>query len=413
MSENNAELSDDHSRSYKISLYEAFFTSLTVGLGETYFIAYALHLGVSVLQSGLLASLPLIFAGLSPFFFRQLFQKFKNSNWVMVACGIQCAALAALALMGILSAEILARPFYPLLIIYSVYWFGSFSALPSWNKWVHELIPYKKSDLYFSQRTRISQVGTILGLVVAGISLQFGYFKLSAGFLFILLFIITYHLKFISFYLFYRQPISLSNYDLNWRKARSFLKKQSSFFTVYSLFNFSLYLSAPFVSGYLLSVRHLNYADYMIVMASIFGGKVLATLLLEKMKKELTPHQMYFWGGLLAAGLPAFWPVCESVFTLALLQFVSGIGWGAWDVGISLSIFKKVNPHEKIEAVTIYNMIGLPTQVLGTVFAAFLLKYYYLNDFAKMFVVAGIIRLILFIPMYSCKLGEEKSKILS
>ncbi|MBC7419410.1 MAG: MFS transporter [Bdellovibrio sp.] len=399
--------STQQKKTYRLSLCEAFFTSLTVGLGETYFIAYALHLGVSVLESGLLASLPLIFAGVSPFFFRKIFHRFLNSNWVLIACAIQCVSLAALAVLGILGESFLRQPFYPLLIIYSVYWFGNFSALPSWNKWIHELIPNQKSDQYFSQRTRLVQIGVILGLFLGGMALHFDIFNFSVSFLFIILFLITYHFKFISFYLFFKQPASHTYYDLNWDKARKFLKKQKAFFSVYSLFNFSLYLSAPFISGYLLTVRGLDYKDYMWVMASIFGGKILTTMLLERMRKQWTPHQMYFWGGLLAAPLPALWPVCESVLTLSLLQFVSGIGWAAWDVGIALSIFKKINPHEKIEAVTIYNMIGLPTQVLGTIFAACLLKYYYIDDYAKMFVVAGVIRLILFVPMYSGKLGEE------
>jgi Major Facilitator Superfamily len=391
---------------YRLSLYEAFFTSFSVGLGETYFIAYALHLGVSVVESGLLTSLPLIFVGISPFFFRKIFHRFLNSNWVLIACAIQCLALASLAVLGLLQETILKQPFVPLLIIYSVYWFGNFSALPSWNKWIHELIPHKQSDLYFSRRTRMVQFGIILGLISGGLSLHLEIFKYSTTFLFIMLFLVTYHFKFISFYLFYKQPMSHSHYDLNWDKAFKFLKKQKDFFSVYSLFNFSLYLSAPFVSGYLLIVRGLNYEDYMWVTVSMFAGKILTTMLLDRMKKDWAPHKMYFWGGLLAAPLPALWPICQSNLSLSALHFVSGMGWAAWEVGISLSIFKKINPHEKIEAVTIYNMVGLPTQVLGTIFGAYLLKFIYHDNYTMMFVIAGIARLILFIPMYSKKFGD-------
>jgi len=85
---------------YKLNYLEAFFTSLVVGLAETYFIAFALNLGVSVIESGLLASIPLLFAGLSPFLFRRLFHRFLNSTWVLIGCAIQCVALASLALLG-------------------------------------------------------------------------------------------------------------------------------------------------------------------------------------------------------------------------------------------------------------------------------------------------------------------------
>ncbi len=393
-------------RAFKKSLYEAFFTSFTVGLGETYFIAYALHMGATVVESGLLSSLPLIFAGISPLFFRKIFHRFSISTWVLIACAIQCVALAALAVLGLLNVQFLSQPFYPLLIIFSIYWFGQFSALPSWNKWIHELIPHEESNQYFSKRARVTQWGIILGLFSGGLSLHFKIFNFSTTFLFIVLFLMSYHFKFISFYLFYKQPASTSRYDLNLQKAMGFLRQQKDFFSVYSLFNLSLYLSAPFVSGYLLSVRGLDYLTYMWVMASLFVGKIVTTILLDKMKNRFTPHQMYFWGGLLAAPLPAFWTFCDSNISLALLHFVSGMGWAAWEVGIALAIFKKINPHEKLEAVTIYNMVGLPTQVVGTILGAYLLKYFYHNNYTFMFIVAGAMRLIFFLPMYSKRLGE-------
>ncbi len=400
------QLTVEQAKIYQRSLYEAFFTSFAVGLGETYFIAYALHLGVSVVESGLLTSLPLVFVGISPFFFRKIFHRFLNSNWVLIACSIQCIALAGLAVLGLMQDSYLKQPFVPLLILYSIYWFGNFSALPSWNKWIHELIPHKQSDLYFSRRTRMIQFGIILGLITGGLSLHLEILKYSTTFLFIMLFLVTYHCKFISCYLFYTLPKSHSHYDLNWNKAIKFLKKQREFFSVYSLFNFSLYLSAPFVSGYLLVIRGLSYQQFMLVTVALFVGKISTTMLLERMKKDWTPHQMYFWGGLLAAPLPALWPFCDTLFTQAGLHFLSGMGWAAWEVGISLSIFKKVNPHEKIEAVTIYNMVGLPTQVLGTLFGAYLLKFTYHNNYTIMFMIAGVARLILFIPMYTKKFGE-------
>lgn len=391
---------------FKVSHYEAFFTSLVVGLAETYFIAFSLHLGVSVVESGLLASLPLVLAGVSPFLFHQIFKKFLLSTWVLIGCAIQCFAVALLALLGVLGSST-SYTFTLLLIIFSIYWFGHFSALPSWNKWIAEIVPHDKSHLFFSKRTRMNQVGIVLGLFLGGIALHLEIFKVSTSFLFILLFLISYHLKFIAFYLFYKLPRSKSYYDLSLSKSLHFFKRQKEFFKSYSLFNFTLYLSAPFVSGYLLSVRGLSYINYMVVMAALFLGKIFTTILLEKSKKSWTPHQLYFWGGLLAAPLPAIWPFCQNAVQLSLLHFVSGIGWAAWEVGISLSFFKKIHENEKLEAVTVYNMVGLPTQVLGTIVSAFLLKNIYNNNYSTMFIIAGICRLIFFLPLYFKRLGEE------
>jgi MFS family permease len=395
-------------KNLNISLYEAFFTSLVVGLAETYFIAYALHLGVSVIQSGLLSSFPLLLAGLSPFFFRRLFRRFSNSKWVLVGCGMQAFAIASLAFLGAFSfGHSPSFSFSILLVLFSIYWFGHFSCQPSWNKWIAEIVPHAKSQSYFSKRSRVVQIGTITGLVLGGFSLHLEIFNVSTTLLFIMLFLLAYHIKMLSFYFFYKLPKSNTAYDISWQRAWSFFKRHRGFFTIYSIFNFSLYLSAPFVSGYLLSVRGLSYQSYMWVMAAFFVGKIVTTFFLDRLKFEITPHHLYFSGALLAAPIPAFWPVCDTLYSLCLLHFASGLGWSAWEVGMSLTVFKKIHADEKIEAVTIYNMIGLPTQVLGTVVSAVLLVSVYHNSYTMMFVVAGITRFLMIIPMYFKKFGEN------
>lgn len=384
-------------------MFEAFFTSLVVGLAETYFAAFALYKGVSVIESGLLVSLPMLFAGVTPFLFNRLFHKFYNSTWVQLATLAQVSALAALSVVGLFRPEGI---FYILLAIYSVYWFGHFSALPSWNKWISELIPLEDSHKYFSERTRIIQVGIICGLVLGGITLHLEAFKLPTALVFIAIFLIAYHLKLLSFYFFNKLPKSQTRYNLNIKKKFQFLKKRKNFFTVYSLFNFSLYLSAPYVSGYLLNIRELSYISYMYVMGAMFFGKITATYLLQKFRPNTNPQKLFFIGGLIAAPLPMLLPFCPDTMTLAMVQFCSGVGWACWEMGLALVIFKNIKSEEKLEAVSLYNSVGLPVQVLGTIAGALLLKYIYLDNYAMMFVVAGTLRFIFVLPLYSKKFGD-------
>lgn len=401
---------NNFSKNEKVSLYEAFFNSLVVGVAETYFIAYALHLGVSVIQSGLLTSLPLLFAGISPFLLRHVLNRFSNSTWVLIACAIQGTALALLALIGAFSNPEQGNvSFYALLVLFTVYWFGNFAALPSWNKWISEVIPHEKSDQYFSSRTRMIQLGGILGLFIGGLNLHLQSLNISTTLLFILLFLLAYHFKMAAFYFYKKLPKSTTHFNLSWTRAKEFLLRHRGFFTVYLIYNMSLYISSPYVGGYLLSIRGLKYEQFMWVMVSFFAGKVLTTMVLDRLKIKFTPHQMYFWGALLASPLPALWPVCDGVFQLSLLHFVSGWGWAAWEVGMSLTIFKNIKPDDKVTAVSVYNLIGLPTQVLGTVIGATLLKTYYQNSYGLLFVTAGVARLVLVLPLYFKKFEEKES----
>jgi MFS family permease len=396
------------SHNEKLSLSETFFSSLVVGLAETYFIAYALHLGVSVIQSGLLSSLPLLFAGISPFLLRHVLQRFSNSTWVLVACGLQAFAVALLALIGAFSSHMdPGISFYALLGLFTLYWFGNFAQLPSWNKWISEIVPHERSDRFFSARTRMIQLGSIIGLLIGGFALHLKNWDISTTLLFILLFLMAYHFKMAAFYFFYRLPKAHTRFNLSWTRSRHFFKGHRGFFIAYLIYNTSLYISSPYVSGYLLSIRELKYEQFMWVMAAFFSGKFITTIILDRLKLNLTPHKLYFWGALLASPLPAFWPVCQNVFQLSLLHFVSGWGWAAWDVGISLAIFKNIQPDEKVTAVSMYNLIGLPTQVLGTVIGALLLQHVYQNSYGLLFVTAGVARLMLVLPLYFKKFGER------
>ena len=79
------------------SYTEAFLTSLVVGLAESYFAAYSIHHGLSVLQSGLLISLPLIIAAFMQFFLQSKMATANLSYFVQRALVIQATALVGLA----------------------------------------------------------------------------------------------------------------------------------------------------------------------------------------------------------------------------------------------------------------------------------------------------------------------------
>lgn len=387
----------------KLNLYEAFSSSLVAGLAETYFIAFALEKGATIIESGLLASLPLIFASVTPFIFERLYHKYFNSSWVQLATLIQAISLICLVGVSFISQ---INIFYILLFIYSFYWFGHYSSLPSWNKWISELIPLEKSQKFFAQRTRITQVGVISGMLLGGLSLHLEVLKIPTYLVYVGLFLISFFLKFTSFRFFTLLPKSQTHYNLKISNKINFFKNNIHFFKYYSVFNCSLYLSAPYLTGYLITIRGLDYLSYMFVMGSLFVGKMISSSIFNRMKSEIKPNLLFFWGGLVAAPLPALWPFCPNAYWMSFVHIISGMGWVAWEMGLSLMIFKNIKSEEKIEAVSVYNTIGLPMQVFGTIIGGLLLKYVYDFNYTMMFVVAGAVRLILIQPLRTKKLGH-------
>lgn len=385
------------------SYLEALLTSLVVGFAETYFAAFSLQQGNSPLQSGLLVSLPLIFAAFLQFTLQTKLKSVSLSYFVSRALIIQSLALLGLGCLSLVKTE---YSFYALLFFYSIYWLGHFSIQPAWNRWISDLIPIEQGQSYFSLRTRLTQVGIIAGLFGGGALLHMNVLNVSENFLFFWLFVGCFALKILIVQLFKRHPIHDKPLHLDIQNFKNLFVQNRDFFKRYALFNGSIFISAPFVTAYLLSIRNVGYLNFMVITGALLVGKVMTTYYLKHSNKQFDPHQMLVLGGLIAAPLPVLWPLCQSVPSMMLLQLLSGIGWASWEMGLSLYFFSRIQGEKKIEVISLYNYIAVGTQVLGTVFGALVFSHLLGRNFDILFVVAGIIR-------FFAVLGLRKPRLVS
>ncbi|AZZ36593.1 hypothetical protein CIK05_07255 [Bdellovibrio sp. qaytius] len=378
------------------SYVEALLTSLVVGFAESYFAAFSLHVGCTPLQSGLLVSVPLIFAALLQFVIQTKVKKVGLSYFVKRALFIQSLALLGLACLSL--AEV-PMPFYYLMFYFSIYWLGHFSIQPAWNRWISDIIPADQGQSYFSLRTRLSQVGIIAGLLGGGAMLHMNALNIPEEYLFFGLFMSCFTLKVLVIQLFKKHPAYNTPLFLDLKHFKSLFSQNLGFFKRYATFNMSIFISAPFVSAYLLSIRNVGYLSFMAIMTCMFAGKVLSTYVLKHSQRQIDPHQLLIWGGMLAAPLPMLWPVCTTVTSMAILQFFSGVGWAGWEMGLSLYFFSRIKGEKKIEVVSLYNYVGVITQVIGTVLGAVMFSHLLKSNFDTLFVVSGIVRFIAVLGM--------------
>jgi MFS family permease len=139
---------------------------MTAFSGGTFLVALALMLGASNLQVGLLAGLP-TFMNIFQLFSIWLVRRFKNRRLVSVVSSL--LARIPLIIIGVLSL------FSPnttgintfILLLCFFYFFGSVAG-PSWNSWMKDFIPEHKLGTFFSNRTMLSQlVSVIVSLALA------------------------------------------------------------------------------------------------------------------------------------------------------------------------------------------------------------------------------------------------------
>lgn len=390
----------------KLSLIEAVITSLVVGLAETYFPAFSLMKGAGPIEAGLLVSIPLIFAVLFQGVLLKQFRHLHLSTWVPLAAGVQLFALFGLT---VLATSEVSNPVFWLMILYSVYWAGYYSAIPAWNRWISDLVSFEESQKYFSARTRFTQFGIVIGLLIGGFLLHFDRLNIPIQYLFSGLFAVCSIFKYLTYKLFRSHPESLATIHFDNKKAIELFRTHRSFFNRYILFNFAVYFSAPFVASYLLSFRKISYESFMWIMVGLFVGKILMTLILSNTKKHLPAFSMLFYGAVASAPLPILWPLCVNVPLMFGLHFVSGFAWACWEVGLSLSFFKNLHPQDKIEVVSIYYFFSVMTQIVGTLVGAFLLKFVVHENYEILFIIAGLCRLLFAMGLRNRTFGAEIS----
>ncbi len=362
----------------RLSLLDAFFFSLMVGAGETYLPAYALSAGLSEMWAGLFSTIPMIVGAFIQLLTPMLIVRVGSvKKWVVTAALLQ--AFSFLPLMYFSFAGV-THPIW-LFFIAAVYWGAGFAAGPSWNYWMTHLVAENISTSYFSRRTRIVQVGTLLGIIGAGVALHnkvhVGPFTSTFSVIFLVAFIARASSGLI---------LSAKEYQEKWfhqsgsvsliSSLRILTKDQKyrNFFGFMFVYYIAIFISGPFVAPFLLHKRHLDYGHFMGAIAALMIGKMACLPFADRLIKRWGLKNVFLLGALGIAPLPAMWVFANSYVAIFLLQVVSGGFWALFEVGLSLIFFDRLRKVEKIPILSLYNLFNASAIIVGSLIGAWLLN---------------------------------------
>jgi len=406
-------------KSIRLSLIDAFLYSLMVGAGESYLPAYAISLGLGEVAAGILTSLPLVSGAFLQLFTPKWVQKIgKPKSWIVVTAIVQ-----SLAFLPLIYFSSTYKPdFWILFIVFTLYWASGFSINPFWTYWMSHLIPDSHKNEYFSLRSKISQVGIMIGLIGGGLALsnkvEFGPFSS----VFSILFFLAFTCRLLSGIV-----LSQKVYFPEWNKVMNaekfsfvdslkFLHKKSETRNLlFLLFPFyaSVFISAPFVNPFLIAQLKMDYSHYMGSLVALLLGKYLCSWALEKFSHKITSYSVFFWGVFCISPGPMFWGISNHFAFIFFLQFFSGIAWACYEVGTQLILFKDISLKEKIPFVSLYNFFMSAAAIVGTFIGAFFLRSFSATytTYITLFLLGGLARVVLSAPLLRLikNLEEKKS----
>ena len=418
--------------------------SVMVGLGETYFAAFALALGTGKTFAGLIATMPMLAGAFLQLVTPWAVRRFGSHKYLVVTCAsVQAASLLLMPLAVLFVGPQWfsetgaggATTYGPALWVFlsaTLYWGAGLTTGPAWNTWIEEIIPKRVRTKFFACRQRISQSLTLLGFVVGGIALQGGK---AGGWLlpaFVAIFLIASACRFLSAaflsqqtepsrgrvverQISLRQMVALTRGDVGGGLVVYLLAVQTA-----------VQISGPYFTPYMLSAENMSYFNYMLLVGVGFLGKVIALPLWGRVAQASGARRLLWIGGAAIvpiAGLWCFsdyfetssisvpvdlyvtqfrWELNGELAYLAFVQLLSGITWAAYELAMLLMFFEAIPRQDRTGVLTFYNFGNALAMVIGGLIGAAILQLGNESHtaFLTLFGISSLLRLSTLVFLY-------------
>lgn len=377
-------------RDLALSKADCFFFSVMVGAGETFLPAFVLALGSSDVVSGLVAAVPYLTAAIfqltAPGFVRKVGSYRRYLTWLAVLQGLCFVPLALGALSGSTWPAVTWPALGPQMVVFvfvTLYWTCGLASGPAWNAWMCSLVPQTVRSGYFAERNRLGQVGLLLGLVFAGVLLDFARRSGNGRdlFAFGFIFAVATIFRLASAWCLSRQsePVGLTATQTGVRLRSIFARMRGSrdgqLILFLAVFQIAVNISSPFFNPFLLKQLSIPYVGYMVLTAALIFSKMIVFSRLGSWGKRIGHFRLMTIGAFGIATVPLLWSVSSSYVWLLAAQLFSGGVWALFELGALLALFQAIRNEERIAFMALYNFINAIGVLAGTMLGALILRW--------------------------------------
>lgn len=386
----------------RLSIGDAASYSVMVGIGETYFAAFALALGTGETFAGLIATLPMLAGAALQLATPWALKRFGSyRTWVVLCASLQAAALLAMPIAACLIGTAAAAWVF---VAATAYWAASQATGPAWNTWIEEIVPKTVRARFFACRARISQTCTLLGFIAGGLALQAGK---ASGWLmaaFVGIFVIGSSCRFLSAWFLSRQSEpSKGNYVARHVSLGEIISRTRGdvgmSLVLYLLaVQTAVQISGPYFTPFMLAQKKFDYITYMVLIGIGFLGKVIALPLWGRVAHYAGARRLLWIGGVSIVPVSGLWIACDwfsgpqtilalplgfttlqvpisaEMVYIGVVQLISGLAWAAYELAMLLMFFEAIPRQDRASVLTFYNFGNAAALVVGGLIGATVLQ---------------------------------------
>jgi predicted MFS family arabinose efflux permease len=344
-----------------------------IGLGESYFSAYAIFLGANNFQMGLLTSLPPFLGGVSQFRTVSLMRKVPSRK-KLVCMGVFLQALSLVPLILAFYLPVLRIEVYIALVC--AYFTCNALIGPVWNSWMGDLVKSSQRSIYFGKRNRVITIGAFVAMTAAGITLR--YFKdLQMEFIgFVAIFGLAFVARIFSFLNLARKfdpPQTLPVQDPRgfFGFMRDLPRKNHGRLVMYmSLVNFAVFISAAYFTPLMLKEYHFDYVTYTLVISGTAFAKFLSFSMWGELCDKLGARRVLRACGFMMAFVTLPWLFTREPMLLFLAQCYTGFVWAGYELSTFTFLLDATEPEERAQVSSYMHALGATAGLLGGLIGA-------------------------------------------
>lgn len=329
---------------------------------DNYLNPLALFMGASAQQIGFLVALPQLISSAALLYAVNVINWLgSRKRFLIAACTAQAAIVAVVPLL-LLRANPLDL-FWLLLLLAIVFKSAGNFIATAWGSLMSEYLPPEKIGHYMGFRFRVVGIVGLAGMTLAGFTLY--KTKVSAPVLgFFLVFLSAALCRFVSAKLMTLMAdlpmIQKPGSDFTfWMFIRRF---RSSNFVKFVLFvagiMFSAYISAPYISVFMLRDLKFDYLSYTAVCLASTIGSLVAFPIWGRHADMVGNAKPLKTASLLIPLIPILWMLDHHPAYLVCVEFFSGFVWGGFNLCATNFIYDAVTPEKRIRCIGYFNLFN-------------------------------------------------------
>lgn len=354
---------EEMQKTKKHSIIDGAGNSVMIGAGEQYVIPYALHLGASAPQIGLLSTIPTFLGSLSQLVGARLLRKTERKKLVLISVLAQ-----TISIIPLFAIPFLTKSSTLLILFFGIYYLASNLGGPAWNSWIGEVIPAEERSSYFAARNKYTTIALFATVLAAGLILQATKTKGTIGFA--ILFSIAFIGRLISHYHLKRQyepPMQQPNIQI---PLRTFLKKLhkepfGNFVIFRSAMSLAIMIAAPFFAVYMLRELGFSYIHYMAVILMPMLAKIISAKVWANYAQTFGNRTLMQTTTVIITIIPLGWFLAGTilgdtphVFTAILIvEALSGMGWAGFELTTFNYMLETTTPAIRATFFAYFNLL--------------------------------------------------------